>query len=171
MKKSLIAGTIGVGLVASLWQILSALYASTPMNEQFPLIGLAVSGFLGWTTFYAMGGKKTLFLSGILTNISGVFWGIIFVLIMFLFPQNGIPFYVGLAIAGFVSAGMMVFQAHVKLLNFVPAAFIGCTTFFAVGGTLTLPVVTTAILGLVLGNCLGILSTELTMMFEHKRTK
>lgn len=171
MNKSLIAGTIAIGLVASLWQILSSLYASSSLGSQFPLTGLAVSGFFGWTTFYAIGGKKSFFFKGISTNLSGIFWGIAFVLLMLLFPKTGLGLYIGLAIAGFISAGMMVFQAHIKIFSFVPAAFIGCTTFFAVGGSITVPVIATAVIGLILGNLLGVLSSEFSVILEKDKIK
>lgn len=170
MKKSLIAASIAIGAVAALWQIVSQLYIHH-LDSFLPLTGLAVAGFFGWTTFYAMGGKVKQCHQGILTNLSGVFWGVVLVLILMLFPTTGIGLYIGLAIAGFISAGMMVFQAHLKWLSFIPAAFIGCTTFFALGGTITISVILTAVFGLSIGNGLGILSVYLTNRLERTRKK
>lgn len=156
MNKGLIGVSISVGILAGLWILLEVIYGRMGMEEPLNFKGIGTAGFLGWATFYAAGGKNAGFTSGLATNLSGVFWGIIIVLIWTLLGgySNFLGAFVGVAIG----AGGMCFQAHLKPLGFIPGAFIGCSTFFALGAAITMPVILPAVFGLIIGLSLGWIS-------------
>lgn len=156
MNKGLIGVSISVGILAGSWILLEVIYGGLGIEEPLNFKGIGIAGFLGWATFYAAGGKKIGFRSGFATNLTGVCWGIIMVLIWTLIGSYsnylGALFGVGIGAAG------MCFQAHVKSLGFIPGAFIGCSTFFALGATITIPVILTTVFGLIIGLFLGWIS-------------
>jgi hypothetical protein len=152
LNKFLLAVAISVGVLAGLWQVFVELY--TRNVTSFALAGIGVAGFLGWATFYAAGGKKEGFLKGVAANLTGILWGVVIVVIWDWFGFSVI----GAFPAVLVGAGMMCFQAHIKALSFIPGAFIGASTFFALGATITGDVIWPAAIGLILGLAAGWLS-------------
>jgi hypothetical protein len=156
MNKGLIGVSISVGILAGLWILLEVIYGGLGMEEPLNLKGIGVAGFLGWATFYAAGGKNAGFSSGLASNLSGVCWGIVIVLIWGLL--GGYSNYLGAFVGVAIGAGGMCFQAHVKQLGFIPGAFIGCSTFFALGAAISMPVILPAALGLTIGLSLGWIS-------------
>lgn len=167
LNQGLIASSISIGLLAGLWMVLGWLNAIyNPFFSSEHLISVA---FLGWAIFYAIGGKVKGLINGLLTSFSGVFWGVFMSFTMgFIagfFPSMVL---VGQLIGGFIGIGLgsalVVLQAHVKRLSYIPAAFIGAAGFFAVGlgdyswgGTLI-----QTLLGLAIGLTLGITSEVFT---------
>lgn len=149
--KSLISVSLSVGILAGLWQVLVSVI---PADFAIPLGGVGVAGFLGWATFYAAGGKKDGLVKGSAANLTGVIWAMVIVLIMQLFNFNLLGAFLGVAVGAF----MMCFQAHIKLLGFIPGAFIGCSTLFALGATITDVVLWPTIIGLLAGLVLGFIS-------------
>lgn len=156
MNKGLTGVSISVGILAGSWILLEVIYGGLGITEPLNFKGIGIAGFLGWATFYAAGGKKTGFRSGFATNLTGVCWGIIMVLIWTLLGSYSN--YLGAFLGVGVGAAGMCLQAHSKALGFIPGAFIGCSTFFALGATITLPVFLTAVFGLIIGLSLGWIS-------------
>lgn len=161
MKKSLIIISITVGILSGLWQILTKVYDNSNL---FELKNIAVAGFLGWSTYFAAGGKKEGLILGLTSNISGVFWAIVSVLIGMIFKIELLGLFIGVTISAF----MMCFQSHIKLFKFIPGSFIGSCTFFALGGNISVEVILPAILGLVIGIFLGLLSDKVSLYFINK---
>lgn len=124
LNKFLLAVSLSIALLAGLWQVFVVLYP----NTLFPLYGMGVAGFLGWATFYAAGGKKEGLIKGIPANLSGVFWA--FIIAYLWVALFGLSVW-GAFVAVAIGAGMMCFQAHLKIFSFIPGAFIGCSTYFA----------------------------------------
>ncbi|MBW6410574.1 DUF1097 domain-containing protein [Clostridium weizhouense] len=110
------------------------------------LIGLiGWAGFAGCTTFFAAGGKKSGFKSAICTNMSGVFWAMLSIKISALlgFPLVG-------ALMTVVITFFLCIQSKIKLLAFIPGAFVGSFSTFAANGDWT-RLVPSLLLGAVLG--------------------
>lgn len=162
LNKFLVAVTITVGVLAGLLNFGYEIYAK--LGASFNLTGLVVAAFLGWATFYAAGGGKDGLVKGIPANLSGVVWGIVIVLIWKAFGFN--LFGAFLAVA--VGAGAMCFQAHIKWLGFIPGAFIGCSTFFALSAQITGDVLFPTIIGLLLGLVLGWVSQKSALLIQDK---
>ncbi len=162
LNKFLLAVAISVGVLAGLFQVLVQVYPTVVAS--FPLAGIGVAGFLGWATFYAAGGKKEGFIKGTAANLTGIFWGVAIVFIWNLFNFNNLGAFIAVAIG----AGMMCFQAHIKLLSFIPGAFIGASTFFALGATITGATLFPAAIGLLVGLAFGWLSEVVAVYLNGK---
>nr|WP_299069414.1 DUF1097 domain-containing protein [uncultured Allomuricauda sp.] len=156
LNKGLIGVSISVGILAGSWILLEVIYGGLGIEDPLNFKGIGTAGFLGWATFYAAGGKKAGFVSGFATNLTGIGWGIVIVLIWTLI--GGYSNYLGALVGVGIGAAGMCLQAHARPLAFIPGAFIGCSTFFALGATMTLPVILTTVLGLIIGLSLGWIS-------------
>ncbi len=133
----LIAIGISVGILAGLWGQFSG------------DLGLITwVGFVAWAVFYAAGGKRTGYLKAVPALLSGVVWA---ALIVWFAGVLGVT--AGLGIAVGIGAFMMVAQAKVSVLSFIPGAFAGASCYFGSGNDWK----GTAI-ALVLGASLGWLS-------------
>jgi uncharacterized protein DUF1097 len=114
------------------------------------------AGIAAWGCFFAAGGKTTGLVKTIASNLSGVLWA-------FLALQaaaqlgGGTPI---LSVAVGVAALIMVLQAKIPTLSFIPGSFIGAATAVSVvvgaNGTWT-----KTIIALVAGALLGYLSEML----------
>lgn len=164
INKFIVSVAISVGVLAGLWQLATVLY---PEGGSFPLVGVGVAGFLGWATFYAAGGKKEGLIKGTAANLTGVLWAVVIVLIWKLFNFNTLGAFVSVGIGAF----MMCFQANVKLLSFIPGAFIGCSTFFALGASVTAAVLFPTIIGLIAGLVLGFISEKIGLWINKNIIK
>ena len=163
LDKFLLAVSLSVGILAGLFQLAYVLYDQS--GATFNLTGIVVAGFLGWATFYAAGAGKAGLTKGIPANLSGVFWGVAIVFIWDkVFGFNNLGAFVAVAIG----AGMMCFQAHVKWFGFIPGAFIGASTFFALGGAINGDVLFPTVIGLLLGLVLGYVSEQGALLFKSK---
>jgi hypothetical protein len=154
LDKFLVAVTISIFLLAGLFNFVYEIYARS--GASFSLVGLVPAGFLGWATFYAAGGGKGGLIKGIPANMSGVLWGVVIVVIWQALNFN----LFGAFIAVGIGAGAMCFQAHFKPFGFIPGAFIGASTFFALGAGLDGLTLWPAIIGLLLGLLFGYISEE-----------
>ncbi len=143
----LLAVGITVGLLAGVWVHLSGVVG---------FIGFA--GFLGWASYFAAGGGVRGAKSSLLTNLSGVFWGICTIAICGLLPSvPGILFTI-------LFAAVMCWQAKIEMLGFIPGTFIGNAAFYASGNDWQ----GTAV-GLVCGIALGLLSDVLAKKLSEKK--
>lgn len=163
--KFLVAVTLTVGVLAGLFNLVYVLYANGGLNDSLNLTGLVVAGFLGWATFYAAGGGTDGLTKGIPANLSGVLWAVV---IVFLWDKVFAFNELGAFIAVAIGAGMMCFQAHLKWFGFIPGAFIGCSTFFALGAAITGDVLIPTIIGLLVGLGLGWVSQKSALVIQAK---
>lgn len=166
LDKFLVAVSISIFILAGLFILFETLYGQ--WDTGFPLAGLGTAGFLGWATYYAAGAGKDGLVKGIPANLSGVFWGIVIVFIWDkVFGFNNLGAFVAVGIGG----GMMCFQAHFKALGFIPGAFIGCSTFFALGAAISGAVLFPAVIGLLAGLFLGYISEQFALLIKAKVLK
>ncbi|QIZ76170.1 DUF1097 domain-containing protein [Ferrimonas lipolytica] len=116
---ALVAISITTGILSALWGWLSV------------ALGLLTwAGFMGCSTYFAAPaeGKKAVAIS-MLTNLSGVFWGMV---IIQLSTVSNIEV-IGYIITGIVSM-LMCIQAKKEWLNYIPGTFLGCCATFASNG-------------------------------------
>ena len=140
---SLIVVGIVTGILSGVWAVL---------GMSLGLITFA--GFLGWSTFFAVGGGNKGLKSTLITNFSGVIWGYLMMQM-----SNAFTLFLGetisLGIAVTIGACGMCLQSRFKWLGFIPGAFIGCSTFFATGFNLS-----GSIAALILGALFGYISEK-----------
>jgi hypothetical protein len=86
------------------------------------------AGILAWGCFFAAGGKTTGLSKTIASNLSGVLWAYLALAAATRFG-GGVP--VLSAMVG-VAALIMVLQAKISVLSFIPGAFIGAATAVSV---------------------------------------
>lgn len=115
----LVALGISIGVLAGIWAQVSVL----------PAIALPTFvGVISWACFYAVGGKKEGLLKTVTSNLTGVLWAYIVVLI-FKALNPALPS-AALGIAVAIGCFIMVIQANIKLLSFIPGTFAGAAAFF-----------------------------------------
>lgn len=111
------------------------------------------AGIVAWGCFFAAGGKTTGLTKTIASNLSGVLWAFL-ALEAATRLGGGTPI---LSVAVGVAALIMVLQAKVPALSFIPGSFLGAATAVSVvvgaNGTWT-----KTIIALVAGALLGYLS-------------
>ena len=115
----LVALGLSIGILAGIWAQVSIL----------PAIALPTFvGVISWACFYAVGGKKEGLLKTVTCNLSGVLWGFVVVLI-FKALAGALPG-AALGIAVAIGCFIMVIQANIKILSFIPGTFAGAAAFF-----------------------------------------
>lgn len=131
-------GGLSVGLLSGVW-ILACDWLSL----------MSFTAFFGWSTYYAAGGKFSGFKTTLISNFSGVLYGVVMILAQTQASQwvNGL---VSLCLIVTLFAAMMVWQSKINLLAYVPGTFIGCSTYFSTGNSFY-----HSVAGLVIGACLG----------------
>jgi hypothetical protein len=122
------------------------------------------AGIVAWGCFFAAGGKTTGLTKTIASNLSGVLWA-------FLALQAATRLGGGTAVLSAcvgVAALIMVLQAKIPALSFIPGAFLGAATAVSVvvgaNGTWT-----KTIIALVAGAVLGYVSEMLAGMLATKK--
>ncbi|MBA2565394.1 MAG: DUF1097 domain-containing protein [Gemmatimonadetes bacterium] len=113
---------IAIGILIAVWTYLS-------LGTDVGLIVWA--GIVAWGAFYAAGGGTEGFMKTVATNLSGILWGFLVLLIAGMIGG-------GVAIVALlvgVAAFMMCVQANLPLLSFIPGAFLGAATYVGAGGT------------------------------------
>ncbi|MGH8937877.1 MAG: DUF1097 domain-containing protein, partial [Actinomycetes bacterium] len=115
---TLVALAISIGVLIAGWTYLALGVAALPVW----------AGIIAWGCFFAAGGKTTGLVKTIASNLSGVLWA-------FLALEaagrmgGGVP---ALSVAVGVAAFIMVLQAKISLLSFIPGAFLGAATAVSV---------------------------------------
>ena len=110
----LFAVGVTVGVLAGVWMFVSGLGEVS-----------AFAGFLGWASYFAAGGGKGGAIKALCSNMSGVFWGVVFVALSSMAPQSLGVFVIA------VLAAIMCWQAKISPRSFIPGTFIGNACFYA----------------------------------------
>lgn len=115
----LVALGLSIGILAGIWAQVSVL----------PAIALPTFvGVISWACFYAAGGKKEGLVKTLSSNLSGVLWAFVVVAI-FKALAGALPS-AALGIAVAIGCFIMVIQANIKILSFIPGTFAGAAAFF-----------------------------------------
>jgi hypothetical protein len=147
---ALLALGISIGILISGWTYLALGPGALPVW----------AGIVAWGCFFAAGGKMAGLYKTIAANLSGVLWA-------YLALTAATRFGGGLAVLSAmvgIAALIMVLQAKISILSFIPGAFIGAATAVSVvvgaKGTFDSPW-TKTVIALVAGAVLGYLSEVL----------
>jgi Protein of unknown function (DUF1097) len=142
----LVALGISIGILIAGWTYVALGVAALPVW----------AGIVAWGCFFAAGGKTTGLTKTLASNISGVLWAFIALKATESFG-GGVPVLSGMV--GLVAL-MMVLQAKIPSLSFIPGSFLGAATAVSVvvgaKGTWT-----ATIIALVAGAVLGYVSEML----------
>lgn len=156
---ALVALALSIGLLIAGWTYIAVDVAHLPVW----------AGIVAWGCFFAAGGKTTGLTKTIAANLSGVFWAF---LALQALPRAGGGTAVLAVLVG-IAALIMVLQAKVSLLSFIPGAFLGAATAVSVvtrtgADAFPHPWVKTVI-ALVVGAVLGYLSEMLAGALAGKK--
>jgi hypothetical protein len=115
---ALVALGLTIGILIAGWTYLALGVAALPVW----------AGIVAWACFFAAGGKTEGLLKTIASNLSGVFWAY---LALYFWRQfgEGIPV---LSLLVGIAAFLMVLQAKIPALGFIPGAFLGAATAVSV---------------------------------------
>jgi hypothetical protein len=150
---ALVALALSIGVLIAGWTYLALGVAALPVW----------AGIVAWGCFFAAGGKTTGLAKTIAANLSGVLWAF---LALYLWNRfgGGVPM---LSLLVGIAAFIMVIQAKIPALSFIPGAFLGAATAVSVvvgaNGTYT-----NTIIALVAGALFGYLSEMLAGALGRK---
>ena len=148
---ALVALGISIGILIAVWTYVALGVAALPVW----------AGIVAWACFFAAGGKTTGLTKTIAANLSGVFWAWL-ALTVWNAIGGGVPV---LALLVGLVALMMVVQAKIAALSFIPGAFLGAATAVSVvvgaNGT-WLNTIIALVAGAVLGYISELLASALT---------
>ena len=151
---ALLALALSIGILIAGWTYLALGVAALPVW----------AGIIAWGCFFAAGGKTTGLTKTIAANLSGVLWAFLALYLSDRFG-GGVPI---LSLLVGIAAFIMVLQAKIPALSFIPGAFIGAATAVSVvvgaSGTYT-----STIIALVAGAVFGYLSEMLAGALGPKR--
>jgi Protein of unknown function (DUF1097) len=143
---ALVALALSIGILIAGWTYLALGVAALPVW----------AGIVAWGCFFAAGGKTQGLVKTIAANLSGVLWAYV-ALTLGNSLGGGVPL---LSLLVGVAAFIMVIQAKIPALSFIPGAFLGAATAVSVvvgaGGTWT-----NTIIALVAGALFGYASEML----------
>ncbi len=143
---ALVALALSIGILIAGWTYLALGVAALPVW----------AGIIAWGSFFAAGGKTEGLMKTIASNLSGVLWAFV-ALYVWNTAGGGVPL---LSLLVGLAAFMMVIQAKIPALGFIPGAFLGAATAVSVvvgaSGSWT-----STIIALVAGAVLGYLSEML----------
>ena len=143
---ALVALGLSIGVLIAGWTYLALGVAALPVW----------AGIVAWGCFFAAGGKTEGLTKTIASNLSGVLWAFV-ALYLWNSLGGGVPL---LSLLVGIAAFIMVVQAKIPALSFIPGAFLGAATAVSVvvgaNGSWT-----NTIIALVAGALLGYLSEML----------
>ncbi|HEX2219955.1 MAG TPA: DUF1097 domain-containing protein [Gemmatimonadales bacterium] len=143
---ALVALALSIGILIAGWTYLALGVAALPVW----------AGIVAWGCFFAAGGKTEGLMKTIAANLSGVLWAFV-ALYVWNTAGGGVPL---LSLLVGLAAFMMVIQAKIPALGFIPGAFLGAATAVGVvvgaNGSWT-----STIIALVAGAVFGYLSEML----------
>ena len=152
---ALVALALSIGILIAGWTYIALGVAALPVWV----------GIIAWGSFFAAGGKTTGLTKTIAANLSGVLWAF---LALYLWNRfgGGVPM---LSLLVGIAAFIMVIQAKIPALSFIPGAFLGAAAAVSVvvgaNGTYT-----STIIALVAGAVFGYLSELLAGALGPKST-
>jgi hypothetical protein len=153
---ALVALALSIGILIAGWTYLALGVAALPVW----------AGIVAWACFFAAGGKTTGLAKTIASNLSGVLWAFVALYLWNRFG-GGVPM---LSLLVGLAAFIMVVQAKIPPLSFIPGAFLGAATAVSVvvgaNGTYT-----NTIIALVAGALFGYLSEMLAGALGPKSAK
>ena len=151
---ALLALGLAIGVLIAGWTYVAVGVAALPVW----------AGIVAWGCFFAAGGKTEGLLKTIASNLSGVLW-VALALYVWNAAGQGVPL---LSLLVGIAAFIMVLQAKIPALSFIPGAFLGAATAVSVvvgaNGTYL-----NTIIALVAGAVLGYLSEMLAGALTTKR--
>ena len=143
---ALVALALSIGILIAGWTYLALGVAALPVW----------AGIVAWGCFFAAGGKTTGLTKTIVSNLSGVLWAFV-ALYLWNRMGGGVPL---LSLLVGIAAFIMVIQAKIPALSFIPGSFLGAATAVSVvvgaNGTWA-----NTVIALVAGALLGYLSEML----------
>jgi hypothetical protein len=143
---ALVALGLSIGILIAGWTYIALGVAALPVW----------AGIVAWGCFFAAGGKTEGLTKTIVSNLSGVLWAFVALYVWNSFG-DGVPL---LSLLVGIAAFIMVVQAKIPALSFIPGAFLGAATAVSVvvgaNGTWT-----STIIALVAGALLGYVSEML----------
>lgn len=146
----LLALAISIGILIAAWTYIALGVAALPVW----------AGIVAWACFFAAGGKMGGLTKTLASMLSGVFWAFV-ALYLWGAIGGGVPV---LALLVGLIAFMMVLQAKISALSFIPGAFLGAATTVSVvvgaSGSYT-----KTIIAIIAGAVLGYLSEVLAGAF------
>jgi hypothetical protein len=150
---ALVALALSIGILIAGWTYLALGVAALPVW----------AGIIAWGCFFAAGGKTTGLAKTIASNLSGVLWALVALTLSNRFG-GGVPM---LSLLVGIAAFIMVIQAKIPALSFIPGAFLGAATAVSVvvgaNGTYT-----STVIALVAGAVFGYLSEMLAAAIGPK---
>lgn len=151
---ALLALGLAIGILIAGWTYVAVGVAALPVWV----------GIIAWGCFFAAGGKTEGLMKTIATNLSGVLWAFL-ALYVWNMAGQGVPV---LSLLVGIAAFIMVLQAKIPTLAFIPGAFLGAaaTVSVVVGASGTY---LNTIIALVAGAVLGYLSEMLAGALGSKR--
>ena len=145
---------LSIGVLIVIWTYVALGVAALPVW----------AGIVAWAAFFAAGGKTEGLTKTIVTNLSGVFWAFVALWAWNQFAPGNI---LVLSILVGVIAFIMVVQAKLPALSFIPGAFLGAATAVSVvvgaNGTWL-----KTIIALVAGALFGFVSEALAGMLARR---
>ena len=134
---------ISIGVIAAILTALIYLLAETPsIDTAFgtTITTMVPPAFISWALYFAHGQSGTSFWKVGITNTIGVIVASLIVIIGVVVVNGmmGLPVWLGLGIGVLIGAFIMTYEATFTPLDFVPGAFCGCATAFALGATYAL---------------------------------
>jgi len=151
---ALVALGLAIGVLIAGWTYVAIGVAALPVW----------AGIIAWGCFFAAGGKTEGLMKTIASNLSGVLWAFL-ALYVWNMAGQGVPL---LSVLVGVAAFIMVLQAKIPALAFIPGAFLGAATAVSVvvgaSGTYL-----NTIIALVAGAVLGYLSEMLAGAIGSKK--
>jgi hypothetical protein len=151
---ALVALALSIGILIAGWTYLALGVAALPVW----------AGIIAWGCFFAAGGKTAGLAKTIASNLSGVLWALLALTLWNRFG-GGVPM---LSLLVGIAAFIMVVQAKIPALSFIPGAFLGAATAVSVvvgaNGTYV-----NTIIALVAGALFGYLSEMLAGALTPKR--
>jgi hypothetical protein len=151
---ALVALALSIGILIAGWTYLALGVAALPVW----------AGIVAWGCFFAAGGKTQGLTKTIASNLSGVLWAFLALYLWNSFG-GGVPL---LSLLVGVAAFIMVVQAKIPALSFIPGAFLGAATAVSVvvgaSGTWT-----NTVIALVAGALFGYASEMLAGVLGGKK--
>lgn len=115
---ALVALALSIGILIAGWTYLALGVAALPVW----------AGIVAWGCFFAAGGKNEGLVKTIASNLSGVLWAFV-ALYLWNSLGGGVPL---LSLLVGLAAFIMVVQAKIPALGFIPGAFLGAATAVSV---------------------------------------